>query len=139
MIRTCSLSMYLPDKCHSSSQRLPTQTENKHRNKTEKLGAVTFALHACFVESTVLQVTGLRFGTILLLAELLPQKHGCSQSCQSYLLLFFPPSLKSAGFSFGNGESSFQRISFSLFFFFGGVTEIGKNWHMCFKGKGGHN
>ena len=52
---------------------------------------MTFALHACFVESTVSQVTCLRFGTILLLAELLPQKHGCLQSRQSDLFYFCPP------------------------------------------------
>lgn len=140
MIHTCSLSMDLPDKCQSSSQLFPTQTCKKKKRQQKKLGTVTIALHACFVESTVLQVTCLRFGTIMSLAELLTKtiktKHGCLQTCQSFplvVLLFFPLSLKALVFL--KWREQFSIFCISFFFFC--LIEIGENWHMCFKGKWG--
>lgn len=51
-----------------------------------------------FVEGTVLQVTVLRFGAILLVAELVPKKAWALRMSQLSIAIYFSPSLKALVF-----------------------------------------
>lgn len=87
------------------------------------LDAVTFALHADVLESAVLQVTCLRFGTIVTFGACI-YKHGCLWACQSFQLFSFPVKV----LDFPKWREQFEILYLSL--------KIDETWHMCLGGSG---
>lgn len=87
------------------------------------LDAVTLALHAAVLESAKLQVTCLRFGTIVIIRSLLLRSMGVSFS-----KLAVGSFLVKVELDFFKWREQFEIFS----------LKIDETWHMCFLGDSGN-
>lgn len=109
-----------PDKCHPAVSNSNVKKEKKKKSNKHMLDAVTFALHAVVLESAVLQVTCLRFGTIVTFRSL--YHVAWVWACQSFQLFSFPVKVL---------DSLKWREQFEIL-----SLKIDETWHMCLGGSG---